>query len=216
MAKQVAHEIKNPLTPMKLSIQHFERTWDPEAADAKEKLTRFSSGMVDQIDSLSSIAEEFAHFAKMPRSKPAEMNLAAAVQSAIELFKDTTEAQIAFVQEPGITVNVIADNEHMVRVFNNLIKNALESIPEEKEGRIDVRIWEEGETVHVSVQDNGNGIPADIQERIFMPNFTTRSTGMGLGLAMVKRMVETPGGKVWFESTIGEGTTFYVSIPKAG
>ena len=215
MAKQVAHEIKNPLTPMKLSIQHFERTWDPEAVDAQEKLSRFSNGLVSQIDSLSSIAEEFAHFAKMPSSDPVEMDLAVALRSAIDLFKGNTQVAIIVDIAPDLNARVIADNEHMVRVFNNLIKNAMESIPEEKQGQITVRMWSEEGQVQVSVRDNGNGIPAEIQERIFMPNFTTRSTGMGLGLAMVKRMVETPGGKVWFESTIGQGTTFYVSIPKA-
>jgi signal transduction histidine kinase len=215
MARQVAHEIKNPLTPMKLSIQHFERTWSPDQPDARHKLNRFSEGMVDQIDTLSRIAEEFAHFAKMPPSKDEEMDLVEVVKSAVELFKNWSGVELAVDVPRGIDALVVADKDHLVRVFNNLIKNAVQAIPENEEGRVELKIRDEGSKIVVLVTDNGNGIPDDIRERIFMPNFTTRSTGMGLGLAMVKRMVENTGGEVWFDSTIGVGTTFYVSLPKA-
>lgn len=215
MARQVAHEIKNPLTPMKLSIQHFERTWNPDQPDSQERLNRFSEGMVDQIDTLSRIAEEFAHFAKMPPSQDEEMNIVEAVTSALELFKNSTDVKISLEVDAEVDTWVVADNDHLVRVFNNLIKNAVQAIPESTSGWVKLMVRSDETHVIVEVSDNGNGIPDDIRERIFMPNFTTRSTGMGLGLAMVKRMVENSGGEVWFESTTGEGTTFYVSLPKA-
>lgn len=215
MARQVAHEIKNPLTPMKLSIQHFKRTWSPDVPDAQDKLNRFSEGMVGQIDTLSRIAEEFAHFAQMPPSRDEKMDLADAARNAMELFKGSEDVEVSLTVAPDSETFVVADSDHLVRVFNNLIKNAVQAIPEDIEGQIRIDVKSDEKNVLVSVHDNGNGIPDEIRERIFMPNFTTRSTGMGLGLAMVKRMVENSGGEVWFESTIGQGTTFYVSLPKS-
>lgn len=215
MAKQVAHEIKNPLTPMKLSVQHFERTWDPHAEGAEERKQKFSKGLVDQIDTLSRIAEEFSHFAKLPPSRPEKIDLRDSLSGAIDLFRNVDNCKIELEAPSEINTVVYADPDHMVRVFNNLIKNAMEAIPDEREGHILLEISNVDTGVQVAITDNGNGISDEIRDRIFTPNFTTRSTGMGLGLAMVKRMVEGGGGKVWFESTTNQGTTFYVALPNA-
>ena len=214
MAKQVAHEIKNPLTPMKLNIQQFRRTWDPAMPDARERLDRFSAGLVEQIDVLSRIAGEFSHFAQVPPAQPRPVDLAEVARTAVQLFADT----------PGHTVHlqgegplpVLADREHLLRVFNNLIKNALQAVPEERQGRVEVVLRRRGGEAVAEVRDNGTGIAPEDRDRIFQPSFTTKTSGMGLGLAMVKRMVEQAGGRVHFESTTEpgrSGSAFFVTLP---
>lgn len=211
MARQVAHEVKNPLTPMKLGIQQFQRSWNPNAPDAKERLDRFATSMVEQIDALNGVATAFSQFAQMPSASPAEVDLGEVVRAAVDVFHAS----------PGITVThhesgplpVMADREHMLRVFNNLLKNAVQAIPEGREGRIAISALRQGGSAIVEVRDNGTGVPDEARERIFSPSFTTKSSGMGLGLAMVKRMVEQAGGRVWFESDEVQGTRFFVELP---
>ena len=215
MARQVAHEIKNPLTPMKLSIQHFQRTWTPDAPDAADRLDRFGQGMVQQIDALSAIAGEFSNFAQMPRTREARLDLIDVARAATGVFQSTPGVHVSLLDDAGPLV-VMADREQLLRVFNNLLKNALQSIPDERQGRITVALRVEGDNAVVEVQDNGSGITEADRERIFQPNFTTKSSGMGLGLAMVQRIVEGAGGKVWFNTRTGEGTSFFVSLPLAG
>jgi nitrogen fixation/metabolism regulation signal transduction histidine kinase len=211
MARQVAHEIKNPLTPMKLGIQHFQKTWDPGGPDAKAKLDRFTHSMVEQIDALSRVAGDFSRFAQMSAANEMELDLNEVVQSAVALFTGEPNAHI--VLTTSATLRVKADREHLLRVFNNLIKNAVQAIPEGRHGRVDVRLRREGDLAIAEVQDNGSGIPEHLRERIFEPSFTTKGSGMGLGLAMVKRLVEQAGGSVSFASLENEGTTFTVSLP---
>ncbi len=211
MAKQVAHEIKNPLTPMKLSIQHFERTWTPDAPDAKARMERFSAGMVEQVDALSRIANEFSHFAQMPPAHPQRLDLNDAARSAVALFASEPNADVVLRGDAGLMVH--ADREHLLRVFTNLIKNALQAVPEGRRAQVDVLLSGNDGKAIAEVRDNGSGIPEEIRERIFTPSFTTKSSGMGLGLAMVKRMVEQAGGRVWFESRGDAGTSFFVELP---
>ena len=211
MARQVAHEIKNPLTPMKLGLQHFERTWDPDAPDAGPRLQRFTAGMVQQIDALSTIASEFSSFAQMPRAQATDLDLREVVRAAVDVYHG--HPQVRFTAELPEPLPVHADREHLLRVFNNLLLNALQAIPEEREGLVEVhgRV-QEGRAV-VSVTDNGTGISEADRERIFRPNFTTKGSGTGLGLAMVKRLVENAGGSVHYETEEGMGTTFRVELP---
>ncbi len=211
MARQVAHEIKNPLTPMKLGIQHFEHTWDPNAPDAKTRLERFSHGMVQQIDVLNGVATAFSQFAQMPIAQPQPLDLKDVVRAAVDVFQATPGITITLHDAPSLSV--IADREHLLRVFNNLLKNAVQAIPEGREGHVDVRLRHDNGEALVEVADNGEGIAEDVRERIFTPSFTTKNSGMGLGLAMVKRMVEQAGGRVWFETRINEGTSFFVALP---
>ncbi|WKZ65677.1 MAG: ATP-binding protein [Flavobacteriales bacterium] len=211
MARQVAHEVKNPLTPMKLGIQQFQRTWDPQAPDARERLDRFAKSMVEQIDALNGVATAFSQFAQMPAAAPSELDLCEAVRAAVDVFHATPGVSITH-EEHG-PLPVLADREHMLRVINNLLKNAVQAIPEGRHGRVLVTASREGDQARVEVRDNGTGIPLDARDRIFTPSFTTKSSGMGLGLAMVKRMVEQAGGRVWFESEEGEGARFVVELP---
>jgi signal transduction histidine kinase len=213
MARQVAHEIKNPLTPMKLSIQHFERTWTPGAPDAKERLQKFSTGMVQQIDALSRIAGEFSHFAQMPPAHGTVLDLREVAEASVSLFASAPNAAISLVSDGPLRVK--ADREHLLRVFNNLLQNALQAVPDGRQAKVEVILRRDGGEAMAEVRDNGSGIAEEARERIFDPSFTTKSSGMGLGLAMVKRMIDQAGGRVWFETQVGSGTTFFIAIPRA-
>ncbi len=215
MAKQVAHEIKNPLTPMKLSVQHLQRLMDNKTPDIEEKVRKLSATLIEQIETLSAIASEFSSFAKMPKANEEKINLGDIVGNAINLFKDSVDhTEISFNSRVEGEPYVHADKEQLLRVFNNLIKNAAQAIPEDVQGRIDISIVKKADHYVVKVKDNGTGISEDAMDKIFVPSFTTKTGGMGLGLAMVKNIVETCGGKIWFETAKGKGTTFFVSLPE--
>ena len=213
MAKQVAHEIKNPLTPMKLSVQHLQRMWNDKSPDMGQKLDRITTTLIEQIDTLSSIASAFSSFAKMPKPNNERIDLSRILQNTISLFKETEGSTIQFESNLAEEAWVFADKEQLIRVFNNLIKNALQAIPENQEGRIIVSLKQEDDQYIAMVKDNGIGISEDFMDKIFTPNFTTKSTGMGLGLAMAKNIVESCGGKIEFKTEEGRGAEFYVSIP---
>lgn len=215
MAKQVAHEIKNPLTPLRLSIQLLERAYRDKAPDIDQKVERLSKTMLEQIDTLASIATAFSDFAKMPRPNNEGMDLRALVQNAIDLFNETTDGTEFTFDDSGLSKAwIFADKEQLLRVFNNLFRNAIQAIPEDRKGLIAVTLSKQGKNFIVAVKDNGTGIADEVIEKIFVPNFTTKTTGMGLGLAMVKNIVESGNGQIWFETTKGKGTIFYVSFPE--
>ncbi len=213
MARQIAHEINNPLTPMKLSIQQMQRlkkSGDPRFDSFFDHSTDM---LTQQIDSLSRIASSFSSFAKLPEVAPAQVDIAAKLYQVITLFRNNSEhVPIRYVgAEQGVMG--IADGEQIGQVFNNLLKNALQAISGRKNGDIIVMLKELPEELEISISDNGGGIPEDVQEKVFMPNFTTKSTGAGLGLAISKNIVEAGGGTITF-STTKKGTTFYVRIRK--
>lgn len=221
MAKQVAHEIKNPLTPMKLSIQHLERTWKNHPDKMQEMIEKTAKTLIEQIDSLSNIATEFANFAQMPKINNEVINLAEVIEGTCNLYKDTEGIKIIHsiyipnIQE-GIAPNLplFGDKEQLSRAFSNLIKNGIQAIPEGEKGIINITISDNQDSYIVSISDNGSGIPEDKTDKIFNPNFTTKTTGMGLGLAIVKNSIESMRGSITFETTLGVGTTFIVKIPK--
>ncbi|MCW3084965.1 MAG: hypothetical protein JWP12_2331 [Bacteroidetes bacterium] len=215
MAKQVAHEIKNPLTPMKLSVQHLQRTYKDHAPDMDEKMERLTKTIVEQIDTLSTIATEFSNFAKMPKANLEKIDIREIISNSIALFRDTEDCHIHFKNNTSTQAFVLADKEQLLRVFNNLLKNAIQSIPEGRDGNIVVTLNKEQNHFVTSVSDNGNGIADEVLDKIFMPNFTTKTGGMGLGLAMVKNIVETANGRIWFETKSNVGSTFYVALPCA-
>ncbi len=213
MAKQVAHEIKNPLTPMKLSIQHLERTLSPEDENWEERIKKFSKTLIEQIDTLSDIAGEFSNFAQMPTAKTEKVDLNKELTQVVELFKDLPEAEISYQNNADSPSLIVADHSQISRVFTNIIKNAIQAIPETRKGKIEVNLKQKDQKVEVTIADNGIGIEPEQQEKIFVPNFTTKTSGMGLGLAMVKNIVENSRGKIRFDSTPNKGTTFYISFP---
>ena len=213
MAKQVAHEIKNPLTPMKLNIQQLEKSWKDEAPGFGKKLELFTKNQIEYIENLSSIASAFSSFAKMPGAKPVEVDLLEQIKTTLELFKNTDNVAFRVNWPHESRIMVYADKEHLNGVFSNLIKNGIQSVPSGREGVIKIKPEVKGDKVIVSVSDNGTGIPERLQKNLFTPNFTTKSSGMGLGLSIVKRYIESANGRVWFESEMDKGSVFYIELP---
>jgi signal transduction histidine kinase len=214
MAKQVAHEIKNPLTPLKLGLQLLEKAWREKDPKFDQKFERFSKSFVEQIESLSSIASEFSAFAKMPDTRIERINLFQMLNQAVIIFKHTDNFTIEYVS-PDEPFFINADRDQILRCFNNLLKNAIEATPAGRHGIILIEYIITERNILLTIKDNGNGIPEHMHEKIFEPNFTTKSSGTGLGLAFVKNSIENAGGKVWFETEINVGTTFFFSLPAA-
>ncbi len=212
MAKQVAHEIKNPLTPMKLSVQQLLRVYDPNDPKSAEKLRKVTNSIIEQIDALTRIANEFSSFAKMPNPNEERLELVALIQGVKEVFEGQCLIELEMSEKE---LFVVGDKDQFVRVFNNLIKNAIQAIPKEREGLIRVVITSDEQKIHIEIRDNGAGIDPSQHGKIFVPYFTTKGTGSGLGLAMVKQIVEGHKGTIDFESTVGVGTTFIIDLPRA-
>ncbi|MDL2289787.1 HAMP domain-containing protein [Paludibacteraceae bacterium OttesenSCG-928-F17] len=213
MARQVAHEINNPLTPMKLSIQQLQRRkgMDDENFDAYFKQS--TEMLIEQIDNLSRIASTFSNFARMPEAKYDYVNITSILLSVISLFANNTEkTEIKYIGTKS-DIFIYADSEQLIQVFNNLIKNAIQSIPDKKQGLVTVDLYIDGENIHICVEDNGSGIPTDIQDKLFVPNFTTKSKGMGLGLAISKNIIQQLGGSITFKTEQNKGSIFIVQIP---
>lgn len=211
MARQVAHEIKNPLTPMKLNIQYLLQAVRNDAPNIKELAQRVSESVIEQIDNLTYIASEFSNFAKMPEAQPEVLDLAELLDNATGLYRNEQDLTVELLRPEG-AVNVWSDHSQMLRLFTNLLENAKQAIPEGQKGLIQVRLVRGDNTVTVSVTDNGVGISPDVASRIFQPYFTTKTSGTGLGLAMTKKIIEFWKGAIWFESAHGQGTTFYIRM----
>lgn len=212
MAKQVAHEIKNPLTPMKLNIQHLQR-FRGEGKEYQEYVNRIAQTLINQIDTLSDIATEFSNFAQIPTAMKQVFNLSAQISKVIELFENNDRVTITFDRGDCGNLLVNADREQLSRALINLIKNGIQSIPEDRKGKIDLAVTKKEHMVVISVSDNGTGIPDELREKMFSPNFTTKSSGMGLGLAIVKNIAENFNGRIFYETVIDGGTTFFLEIP---
>ncbi|MBA6151847.1 sensor histidine kinase [Gelidibacter maritimus] len=210
MAKQVAHEIKNPLTPMRLSVQSFQRKFDPKDPDIHQKVEEYSKTLIQQIDTMSSIASAFSNFAKMPAQQNETLNVVQIVKLALDIF---SEDYIVFVADEKEIISQL-DRTQLIRVITNLVKNATQAVADDKDPKVVVSVLSENDMVKISVSDNGKGITEENIVRIFEPKFTTKSSGMGLGLAMVKNIVETYNGTISFTSQNGKGTTFTVTFPK--
>ncbi len=212
MAKQVAHEIKNPLTPMKLSIQHLQRLAKDDSENLNERIERTTKTLIEQIETLTKIADEFSSFAKMPKANEEKINLIPIIETTIDLFNEEN-VLITFNTTNASEINIVADKDEISRVFNNLIKNSIQAIPENVQGQIEVNISQNESTILIEIKDNGSGISEELNDKIFVPNFTTKSTGMGLGLAMVKKIIENADGEIWFETKQNLGTSFFIEFP---
>jgi len=213
MARQVAHEIKNPLTPMKLSIQHLQKAWKDRDPNREALLERISSTLIEQIDSLSGIATAFADFARMPADRRDKVSLNEVVTHVSDLFRDTGGFALS-TSCPDHDCFVMADRDQLMRLASNLVKNAIQALSPDRPGTVAIRLRDEPEQYLMEFEDNGLGISNDLISKIFTPNFTTKGSGMGLGLAMVRKIVENYGGRIWFVTKENSGSTFYVSFPK--
>lgn len=211
MAKQVAHEIKNPLTPMRLTVQSFERRFDASDPEIQEKLKEFSQSLVEQIDVMSSIASAFSDFAKMPSQQKEALNVVSIVRRALEIFQEDFISS-EFDEE---VIMAELDRTQLIRIITNLVTNALHAVEDNVNPKILVKLYQYKGDVLIDVIDNGKGISEEFKALIFEPKFTTKSSGMGLGLPMIKNIIEAYGGEISFVSKKGIGTTFTVRLPKS-
>jgi len=210
MAKQVAHEIKNPLTPMRLTVQSFQRKFDPEDPNVHKKVDEYTETLIHQIDTMSAIASAFSNFAKMPAQQNETLNVPKIVKLALDIFNEN------YIEFHTDKEEILAkfDRTQLIRVVTNLVKNATQALNNKEEPKVLVEVKEEAEMVLIQVADNGVGILEEDKEKVFEPKFTTKSSGMGLGLAMVKNIVETYQGEISFVSEKNKGTIFTVKFPK--
>jgi nitrogen fixation/metabolism regulation signal transduction histidine kinase len=215
MARQVAHEIKNPLTPMKLSIQYLQKAINNNQDNVKELTSNVAKTLVEQIDHLSKIAADFARFANIGNRYVELFDLHFVLEGLKDLF--SSNAKVKLVWKPvHREIMMRADKTHMNRLFTNLLTNAVDACGEKNLCKIVITEEIKRDTILIQISDNGDGIPEEMRSKIFTPNFTTKSSGTGLGLAMSKSIIEQSGGEVWFETTLGEGTSFFVQLPLAG
>ena len=214
MAKQVAHEIKNPLTPMKLNIQYLRRA----KAEGKEQyddfFDRVTQNLIEQIDTLSGIATEFSNFAQIPKAKNEVFDLIEVLKNVCDLFEPNPNLYFSFEMNNLTEVRIFADKEQLSRAFLNLIKNGIQSIPPDQIGKINISVNKNEAVALIAISDNGSGISEDAREHLFEPNFTTKTSGMGLGLSIVQNIIQSFGGKISYETSATTGTTFFIEVPR--
>jgi nitrogen fixation/metabolism regulation signal transduction histidine kinase len=212
MARQVAHEIKNPLTPMKLSIQYLQKAIDSNHPNVKDLTAGVANTLIEQIDHLSKIAADFSQFANIGNKKIELVDLHQVIGILVDLYSSNPKVRIQWNKVFGSVV-LKADKTHMNRVFTNLFANAVDACQDKPVCNIRINEVQNDSVITISVKDNGEGIPEEMRSKIFTPNFTTKTSGTGLGLAMTKSIVEQAKGYIWFETEEGEGTTFFVQLP---
>jgi two-component system nitrogen regulation sensor histidine kinase NtrY len=213
MAKQVAHEIKNPLTPIKLSLQMLERAIKNKNPNVMEMTSKVTGTIIEQIDNLSLIATNFSNFAKMPELKKEYFDLNVVLYSVTGMYIDDSMNEFLFII-PDYPITVYADKSQLIRVFTNIIQNAIQAVPDDRKGNISMEVTKiRNNFVRVTIMDNGDGISDEMASKLFQPYFTTKSSGTGLGLAMCKDIVEQCGGRISFDSKLNQGTEFYIDLP---
>ncbi|WP_375558846.1 ATP-binding protein [Bernardetia sp. OM2101] len=211
MAKQVAHEIKNPLTPMKLTLQHLQRVLANEESPAERSI----KSLLTQVDTLSDIATSFSAFAKMPIPKTERFDVSMVLQETLILYKNDGSVRLdAIIDQGEFYIN--GDAKLMGRILTNLILNGIQAV-QEKDPHINVVLEKTNQkspkTIIIYIRDNGKGIDEETAKKLFIPNFTTKSTGSGIGLSVAKRGIEHAGGRIWFETEPYFGTTFFIELP---
>ena len=210
MAKQVAHEIKNPLTPMRLTVQSFQKNSGFKSEDEKLKLNDFCEILIEQIDTMSNVATSFSDFATLPKTQLEKTDIVEATKKVVEIFEQNNIT----LETSDENIFVKLDKEQWIRVMTNLIKNSIQSIPYDRESNIKIKITESSKKVKIIVSDNGLGVSKKNREKIFEPKFTTKSDGMGLGLGIVRSIINSHRGKISYKSKNNKGTDFNISLPK--
>ena len=213
MARQVAHEINNPLTPMKLSIQYLQRIKEQNSENFDDYFHRVTRTLVEQIDALSLIASSFSDFAKMPMINDELINLGEKLREVILLFENMNNIAVSFSILSDGPICVMADKDQLGRAIINLVKNGMQAIPRDREGVLKVQLYKDEVWAYILITDNGIGIPVELQDKLFEPSFTTKSSGMGLGLAIARKIVENFKGEIWFQSIHDVETTFTIKLP---
>ena len=208
-ARQVAHEINNPLTPLKLNIQNFQRKYRADDVNNEEKVRKLTETVVHYVDMISVIANSFSNYAKLPEKQGEEIDVVEVIKQTVEVF---THNVVNFHSDfECLTFKM--DRTHFTRVIHNIVKNGLQS-NYSRYKKVDINLLDKGEKFIIAIKDNGIGISEEDKQKIFQENFTTKSSGNGLGLMMVKNIVEDYNGSIWFESEKDKGTTFFIEFNK--
>ncbi len=210
MAKQVAHEIKNPLTPMRLTIQSFQQRFDPTEENSSQKLNDFSQTLIEQIDTMSRVASAFSDFATLPQPNITNEDITEITRLATEIF-DSADIRLNL---PAKSVSWPIDRTQWIRVMTNLIQNAIQAVPQGVTPLIELSMSVSKERLKVQIKDNGSGISQEDIPHVFEPKFTTKTGGMGLGLAIVKNIISSFNGTIDFKTTSGNGTTFFIELKR--
>lgn len=213
MARQVAHEIKNPLTPMKLNIEYLQMLWDRKDPKFEENFKETLSSLLEQIETLSKIATAFSDYAKLPENKPTTFNIVELLKNTIKLYDVEENISFSLTYDEQQDWQMYADKNNIGRVFGNIIKNSIQAIGNKEDGHIDVTIRNLAIKYRIDIVDNGCGIKEEDKNKIFLPNFTTKSSGMGIGLSMADDIVRRMGGNIKFQSDVGSGTVFRIDLP---
>ena len=213
MAKQVAHDIKNPLTPMKLSIQQLQRLQSTDIVKFHELFQEVTPALIEQINTLSEIASEFSDYAKDKINLNEITNIDQCLRSTINIYENQDNIKINYSNPFANTIQVIGDKQQYIRIFNNLIKNSVQALHNKEDGLIEIFVEKEDDHCKISIKDNGSGIKTENIDKVFSTEFTTKTDGSGLGLSIVKSIIEMIGGEIDFISQENKGTTFKVYLP---
>lgn len=214
VARQVAHEIKNSLTPMRLSLQMLQRSVDNGADNLDERIKKTSDTLIEQIDALCDIASSFSSYAKLPENDPKPLNLAELIGNVVNLYDSTENIEFTYTFDPEQKHTFNGDKTNLNSAFGNIIKNAVQAIGSKPDGKIDVNLVANDQKFLISIKDNGRGIKEEDKKQVFLPNFTTKSGGSGVGLSLTYNIIQSAGGRITFESTEGEGTEFVIELFK--
>jgi len=213
VARQIAHEIKNPLTPMKLNVQYLEKAYNTNDPEFSSKIKSISKSLITQIDVLNDVAEMFSDFAKSKSLKFIRVNLKNIITSSVNLFNQKANVSIIANYSNDNDIITLGFEKDILRVINNILKNAIQSLDNTKEGKIVIDVEHDSKFIAIAITDNGKGIPNEMKSKIFHPYFTTKTSGTGLGLAIVKNIMNEIGGKVSFENAENNGTRFLLLFP---
>lgn len=215
VAKQVAHEIRTPLSSMKLNIQHLQRMATREGKVDLPQIERVGGALIQQIDNLAQIASVFSNYAELPKPVFEKISLNQLCKNAFITFGEHQKTCF-HLELPEEEIFVQADKNYLLRILNNILKNAVQAIPEGRDARIQMNLQRKNKHAQIKITDNGCGISEEEREFIFIPHFTTKKSGTGLGLAIVKNIVEKLNGQVYFHSAVDKGSLFVVELPIYG
>ena len=213
VARQVAHEIKNSLTPMRLSVQMLQRNVENGKA-TPEQIQRTTNTLIEQIDALSDIASSFSRYAKLPENHPQPLDLAELVGNVVNLYDNSDNITFTYDYNQTVDHTYNGDKTNLNSAVGNLVKNAVQAIGTKPDGKINVSLKSDDKQFIISVKDNGKGIKDEDKSQIFLPNFTTKTGGSGVGLSLTYNIVQAAGGTISFESQVGKGTEFVIELPK--
>jgi nitrogen fixation/metabolism regulation signal transduction histidine kinase len=212
MAQQVAHEIKNPLTPMKLNLQHIKRRIEAGEEGDQAQRERQINSLLEQVNTLSDIATSFSAFAKMPAPQSERFEMIKLLREVIALYNKQESGEIVADLEDREFI-IDGDRQWISRAVSNIIINGFQAARQRDNPTVTIKCHGHGQNLlRLEIMDNGEGIPQNIRDKVFLPNFSTKFTGSGIGLAMAKRAIEHAGGKIWFETEEGAGTVFFIEL----